>query len=206
MKTTILFLIAVVATAILPNIASADSITLTTFPTATYNGYYVGPVGGTFDGAPVEIICDTFNKESYVPSSFDVNVETIGNLTGAYFASQPTAYKEMAILNYEMSLPQNIADVGTIQYAIWNLFDQAAGTPGDTQNWLDWAGSQSLNSWTYSGDVFTPSDTPNQEFTDLTASPTPEPTSLVLFGTGFLFLAYFSRRLRSTSSASRNLR
>jgi hypothetical protein len=185
----------------------ADTLYLTNLPVFTYDGYYVGPATGNLNGgASFSLVCDDFAHTTYVPSHFDTYVSTIPELQHAMYITQGVdTYERAAILMWQMGLVnQTSADIGGIQFAIWNLFNPAATpNPGSSDYWVSWANSQVLSAWDYSGvRIYTPSNSLNQEFIGGAASPVPEPMTFVLIGTGLIGLSLLKRRRKTTTTNS----
>src|SRR5690349_10674604 len=68
--------------------ARADIVNIQTsgLPSTTYGGYYVGPVKGTDNGiGPIDLWCDDFLHETYVPTNYSTKVSSIPSLTNARF-------------------------------------------------------------------------------------------------------------------------
>ena len=70
----------------------AETLNLQTLPVTTAGGYYVGAVGGNINGGTTaNYYCDDFSTTTYVPSSFNVLISSLSNITGTKFASQTDA-------------------------------------------------------------------------------------------------------------------
>ena len=171
---------------------------------AHQHGVYVAPYYLTVDGgAPIAMACDDFTHEDHIPETYTAVVSTIADLSMTrFFASYGVdGYKEVFWL-YDQYL-QNPSQAGNINFAIWAIFDPAIiGNPSywdaNEQAWLNAANnaltSGALNSYDFSAFVvYTPIDptTPQEMITK-----TPEPASMVLFGSGLMTLAGVIRRRR----------
>ncbi len=187
--------------------ATADVLNLTNLPGFTYNGVYVGPATGNLNGGTsFTLVCNDYVDTTYIPSSFGVNVSTIPGLQYAMYADHPTPtitqvenYERASLLLWQMGQPANqtSAGIGGLNYAIWNLFNPAVPDPGSSATWVSWAQGQDLSAWDYSGvQIYTPSNSQNQEFMSGAAASIPEPATHLLLGTGLVACSLFLRRRR----------
>lgn len=197
--------------------ARADlvDIEISGMPSYQYNGYYVGPAKATDNGAgPIDLWCDDFLHTTYVPTTYYANVNTLPSTTTRFYnASSPSTsnqeYKEIAWLigqYYGMSSGQRTnQSVGDLQFAIWLVFNptETALQTSGANMWLAKAQTADLGGYnTSTVRIFTPVNCSgtncapnNQEFVN---APVPEPTAIVLFGTGAVvaMLAVKRRRRR----------
>ncbi len=193
--------------------ASAGTLNMTGLPGFTYNGVYVGQaVGNLNGGTPFTLVCNDYLDTTYIPSSFNVNVSTIPTLAYAMYATHPTptnaqveTYEWAAILLWQMGQPgnQTAGGIGSLNYAIWNLFNPAVPDPGSSSTWVTWVQGQNLAEWDYSGvSIYTPSDSHNQEFMSGSANPAPEPANMSLIGFGLLGMGIVGRRRLQRKAAA----
>jgi hypothetical protein len=169
----------------------------------TYAGYYVGPVSANLDG--IEIVngvsCDDFNTSTPVPNSFSVDVSTLPSLTYAKWgdvSGKIQKYQEAAWLIDQMRI--HPSEVGSIQFALWNLFNPNTPDPAGSQEWLNAANTVDLTGYDFSNiRIFTakPANS-NQEFITgtITTLPesVPEPATFLLFGSGAVGLIVIRKR------------
>ncbi len=191
-------------------------------------GYYIGPYQALVNGVPTDVICDDFAADTPMNAPWDANVMTIADLTDPLTA-QPVRWTSATVAMYEQagwlalqlaagapSVPCTVTtgNCGAdIQFAIWSLFDSAAGTYYDGQvsggssaisYWLAQAAAHYTDVGVNYADVLIYTPTPldassPQEFLSVRA---PEPSSLVLLalnGLGVLCLTWFVRRRTSVS-------
>jgi hypothetical protein len=187
--------------------AKADTLTL--------NGGTLNPSGGGVEIYPysfqlgtssgtstVELMCMNYNREITVGESWSVTEEAVP--TGSSVEDQD--YRAIAILYSEILKPAAGATISEIQYADWSIFD-SAGLHGNplfdataqslASNALAEANDQQLINSGYFNQftLYIPAnDTSSgpQEFIGTAA--TPEPSSMVLFGSGLIGAAGLIRR------------
>jgi hypothetical protein len=175
----------------------------------SYGGEYVGFIPGTVTGGNAisssitSIVCDDIATNTYVPASFSVNVTTLAgpstDLSGTKFGSQPNAYfkyEEAGWLIAQMP-GQSLTTQGQLQFAIWQLFNPGA-TPNQGQStWLAQAAQVDYSQWNFSTmQIFTPTNTVNQEFIGGSPSPVPLPGTVLLLAPGLLGMVGLRRRFR----------
>jgi PEP-CTERM motif len=167
-------------------------------------GVYTYPYNFSINGgAPVSLICDTYDNEITVGETWKAQVG--GLLSGSgLFGNQLLDYKAAGLIFKSILNGTLSANVGN--FAIWGLFStnaqnssyfQSSGAGAVELQYLAWAGSAPNSA--FNGLVlYTPisgtqsANGPPQEF--IGYSPVPEPGSMILFGTGMLSLAGVVRR------------
>jgi hypothetical protein len=174
-------------------------------------GVYTYPYNFSINGgAPVALICDSYDTHVQIGETWQANV--VGLLSGqGLYGSQLLDYKAAGLIFKSILAGTISANVGN--FAIWGLFStnaqnssyfQSSGAGAIEQQYLTLA-TTAPNS-AYSGLVlYTPiagtqsaNGTP-QEY--IGYSPVPEPSSVMLFGTGMLSLAGMVRRKLMKSAA-----
>jgi len=104
-------------------------------------GYYVGYTGATVDGVAQNLLCDDMLHTTGVPSGpFTYNVSTLPDLADVRFTGLAN-YETAAVLLWEFD-NSNQTDAGGYNFALWNIFDPAAGSDGDSAALL--ANAQSI--------------------------------------------------------------
>ncbi|MCX5811634.1 MAG: PEP-CTERM sorting domain-containing protein [Proteobacteria bacterium] len=181
----------------------ADTINLQTLPSSTYNGYYVGGVGGNINGGhTMSFYCNDFSTTTYVPSSFAVAVSTLSDLSQTKFGGTPNAlsrYQQAGWLISQMEL--NPSQVGPIQYALWSVFNSSTPSPPGAANWLSAASSINPAQFDFSSvRVYTATNTVNQEFISGGAHALPEPSIILLLSLGLGCLVLVKRRLQKKTA------
>ncbi|MGH9351024.1 MAG: hypothetical protein ACRD2G_02515, partial [Terriglobia bacterium] len=125
-----------------PSLATTVTVKLTGVNGVTQGGYYVDPYFGTIDSSTAILVCDDFSHDTYINESWQANVSTFADLSGARFQQGTAAatlqdYDEAAYLYGQ--LISNPSDRGNITYALWSLFTpRAASSPGFTAGALAW--------------------------------------------------------------------
>jgi hypothetical protein len=220
--TLILLLLAAAATASADTLTltNGGSYSMGGVMVGPYN--FTGTIGG--QNVSLQLICDSFQNEVTSGESWNVHTYTLPTLPGPPNSPQGTLaqYQEVAYLS-EMMFALNPASpgysttLGELQWADWNIFDPGVGLSSANpdpygsltaaeitaiQGFVTMAqnnaGSGDYSNLTiYSPDPGTQQPNPPntglpQEYLGIT--PTPEPGTLLLFGTGLFGLTVFRRR------------
>jgi hypothetical protein len=200
-------LVPIVCLGVASTVVKADTLTL--------NGGTVNPSGGSADIYPysfqlgtssgtstVNLMCLNYNREITPGESWSVTEQSIP--TGNSATDQN--YRADAILYSEILHPQAGVSASEVQYAEWSIFDSAdlsgnslfdSTAQSLASNALNAANNQQLiNSGYFSQfTLYIPAnDTSSgpQEF--IGTATTPEPSSLMLFGSGLIGMAGVLRR------------
>jgi hypothetical protein len=186
--------------------ASADLLYVNQLPLNKYNGNFVGPAGASFahgrlpgdPGWDFDIICNDYIPTTWVPSSFQVRVTNLADAGSPRTKFSPLAtYQQAAWLIDQMYL--NPAEVGPIQYTIWELFTPGASTAALRGGWDIKLSNATIGTNYGFGrfEIYTPTSLDNfrnlpQEFMRRTSVPEPAMLGTLLFG--FLGTGLFWRR------------
>lgn len=179
----------------------AETLNLTTLPTQTAGGYYVGAVGGNINGGTkANYYCDDFATHTAVPSSFAVLVSTLSNIAGTKFYSQTDAlkkYQQVGWLMFQMEI--NPVKTAAIQFAMWSVFTPSSPTFEDSAAWLDASSRIDARSYDFSQmRIYTATNTVNQEFVGgkvgLAAVPEPAEWMLLIMGLGIITYSIYRQR------------
>jgi hypothetical protein len=180
-----------------------------------YAGVYVGPIGGTLDGATEisgGIMCVDVASTSYFGSKIEVTISTLEpqDMKNARFG-----WDEKAIFKYEEAawllgqIPFNPNQVGELQFAVWRIFDQtyvdahfkSAKRDIEAENsWMKMAAAINPKDYDFSSVcIYTPTADykNNQEFMSGGAAAVPVPSALLLLGAGLVRLVAYERRKRA---------
>jgi hypothetical protein len=180
------------------------------------NGVYVGPYTLSVNGAgDIQAVCDDRDTETG-NVSWTAYVNTFATLSNTKFFSVPSINAYNQTQNYESAawlvqqmmaipnIPANYTEIADMHLAIWSFFSASSYSSvlsnSDALSWYNKAVAQDTDPIANFADVviYTPSPTSaSQEFMMVT----PEPASMMLFGTGLLVIGAAIRRRRSTKKA-----
>lgn len=192
-------LFAVLCLAMTPVLAKADTLTFNNAPTGE-----IGPYNLTLDGTQsLQLFCMNDTRTVSNGETWKVDVVNGSSYLGSRKGSTGFEYEEEAYIYSQFSG----SNASTVQHALWQIFDP---TNHDNKNSasnalvsaayqfaLGLVGDSGTNSilsdttfYIYTGN----SRNPPQNFVGTSPSPVPEPSSLMLFGSGLLGLAETVRR------------
>lgn len=201
--------------------ASTVTVTFTGTSGQSLGGVQTDPYYATINGVQnVAIVCDDFSHHVTTDEMWTANVSTFPSLTDARFQNGSLTlqdYEEAGWLFDQLFMSANSHQTGNISYALWAIFDTTtvenssgwttggnSTNPTSANGWLLDAEGQSFTANEFSNlEILTPvtggANSP-QEY--ITWAPTPEPTSLLLLGSGLIALAFLVRPKKATGSAT----
>jgi hypothetical protein len=163
---------------------NAEVLTLTTLPTHTQGGYYVGPTGSNFG----PVVCTDYNISTNVPGSYNVNVVSLTSMTDL----------KIGYL-FEKMLTAPDSQIGDLQYAIWELKNSSfsKSTTGMLA-FINEANHATLTQGMFSDlRFFVPSDSCNQTF--IGYAKVPEPLTWGMMGFGLLGIGLMRRKKQTAA-------
>ncbi|MGB8542841.1 MAG: PEP-CTERM sorting domain-containing protein [Candidatus Acidiferrales bacterium] len=192
--------------------AHAGSIPGTVYFSGNYafanNGYGIPPYQGALNGKSALFYCVDFSHEIYGDTSWNVNVMNLNSPSGDFASTRlgnKTIYLEMAWLITQMKSTTNQNAQAQLQWAIWS-FSGGHSPYSDNDALMGDALAAVLGGFRGNGwEVLTPTGDYGQEFLVDPPTATPEPSSMVLFGTVLLGLSFVVRKKWPARSSESNL-
>ena len=179
--------------------ANAEPLQLVSVGTNTFGGVSAGPYSALLNGAPITMVCVSFDRSVQVGQTWNVALNTLdaSGVANALYGAQANAllnYQRAAWLYDKMLSTPNQASA--IQGAIWNLFNGGAPDSAASIQWFSAAMNANLTGFDFSSfRILTPSDRSRHgEQENITT--VPEPTTMLLLGSGLFGIAAKVRKRR----------
>jgi hypothetical protein len=165
------------------------------------NGYGIPPYGGTLNGKTAAFYCVDFTHDIYANTSWLATVTKLNSGAGNFADTRmdsKTKYLEMAWLLTRMGNASTQDTKAQFQWAVWSFSGGPTGTNADSLLISD--AMQAVDHGFNGGgwEILTPDGSYGQEFLVDNATETPEPSSLILFGSAMVGMFIMRKRLFAT--------
>jgi len=183
--------------------AFADTITLGNVNDGSNpvsGGVYVGPYAGTWNGSPVQMVCDDYSHEVFVGETWQAHASTFADLSQTRFwdsahAGQSLQKYEMAAWLTAQMFAGNRDSWAAIGFAIWRIFTGSTPTSGGADYWMSVAASQDFSHYDFSRfRILTPDSSGANSAQEYIVIVAPEPATILLLVLGLVGLCLMGRK------------
>lgn len=159
----------------------------------TWGNDYAYPYHGSVNGAPEDFMCISYDNPISGGQSWPANVYTVAQYQAQVYTGSDPLFADRLALLFTYAEASHLPDINA---AAWYLNGGSLSIAGTSaQGWYDLAMSRTVFPETFSNvRFFVPTAVNNAPQTFMGDTPTPEPSTLLMMGSGLLGLAGLARK------------